>query len=166
MQPILDAVLSPGRRLAPPAASASRFWVIGSQRCAGPLNAAISQLFSWPKARTAARAPSISAALDVRRLENSVVPSEGFSSRVVAENCASKLSKEPVRREDTSRVRFSARMEDWGLARASPIQYKDVTASSQFESSKLRRPVALTSNRKSRKLRRVPAIQTAIETNR
>jgi hypothetical protein len=30
---------------------------------------------------------------------------------VVAENCASRLSKEPLRRDETSRLLFSARME-------------------------------------------------------
>ena len=57
-------------------------------------------------------------------------------------------------------------MEDWGHCARFAFTIKDVTASSQFESSKLHRPVAVMNNRKSRKLRRVPAIQTAIETNR
>src|ERR1700733_5496576 len=119
---------------------------IGSQRCAGPLSAAISHSASRAMARTAARAPSISAARAVRRRENSAAPSEGFSSSVVAENCASRLSKEPLRRGATSRLLFSARIEVQQALRALRLYEKDVTACSQFESSEPAALVALLSN--------------------
>src|SRR5277367_3382449 len=119
---------------------------MGSQRCAGPLSAAISHWLSAASARTAARAPSISAARAVRRFENCAVPREGFSSSVVAENCASRLSKEPLRRGETSRLLFSARMEVKGALRALRLYEKDVTVCSQFESSEGAAAVALLSN--------------------
>src|ERR1700733_7140114 len=90
---------------------------MASQRWAGPLSAAISQSDSRASTRTADRAPNISAARAVRRRANSLVPRDGFSSRVVAENWASRLSEEPSRRVETSALRFTARIEDWGLAR-------------------------------------------------
>src|SRR5580692_6347756 len=108
---------------------------MGSQRCAGPLSAAISHSASCASASTAARAP-----------KNSAAPREGFSSSVVAENCASRLSKEPLRRDETSRLLFSARMEVKGTLRALRLYEKDVTACSQFESSERAAAVALLSN--------------------
>ena len=119
---------------------------MGSQRCAGPLSAAISHSGSLATARTAARAPSISAARAVRRRENSAVPRDGFSSSVVAENCASRLSKEPLRRGETSRLLLSARMEVEGALRALRLYEKDVTVCSQFESSEREAVGALMSN--------------------
>src|ERR1700728_4013402 len=119
---------------------------MGSQRCAGPLRAAIYHSASLAMASTEARAPSISTALAVRRRENSAAPREGFSSSVVAENCASRLSKEPLRRGETSRLLFSARMEVQGALRVLRLYEKDVTACSQFESSERAAAVALLSN--------------------
>src|ERR1700723_137828 len=119
---------------------------MGSQRCAGPRSAAISHSASCASASTAARAPNISAARAVRRRENSAAPREGFSSSVVAENCASRLSKEPLRPGETSRLLFSARMEAKGELRALRLYEKDVTACSQFESSEGAAAVALCGN--------------------
>jgi hypothetical protein len=85
---------------------------------------------------------------------------------VVAENCASRLSKEPVRPEDVSRLRLSARMEDWGHCARRTITSKDVTVSSQFESSKLQMGVDVMNNRARRKLRRTRAAVSVIETIR
>src|SRR6202035_4636699 len=101
--------------------AAKRCWTFASQRWAGPLKPAIDHSESRTTGSTAARAPSMCAVRAVRRRANSEVPSEGFNSRVVAENWLSRLSKEPSRSEDTSRVGRNARMEVEGL-RASAAQ--------------------------------------------
>jgi hypothetical protein len=55
-------------------------------------------------------------------------------------------------------------MEDWGHCARRAITSKDVTVSSQFESSTLQGGVDVMNNHACRKLRRTPAALAAIET--
>jgi hypothetical protein len=57
-------------------------------------------------------------------------------------------------------------MEDWGHCARRTITSKDVTVSSQFESSKLQTGVDVMNNRMRRKLRRTCTALAAIETIR
>jgi hypothetical protein len=83
---------------------------------------------------------------------------------VVAENWANRLSREPSRRDETSRIRFTARMEDLGACARFAYISKDVTVSSHFESRIVLLAVAVRVIRPCRNLRPRGLSQRAFET--